>query len=350
MFVNPAVRWFGSAAAMTSVAVAVWLGFGSATQAGVARSGTEAASTQRVVVDDLAARVPAEWRREAMPIRGVYMFDPRHESPGAHDHAVSFSIFSSRLGSNWGLIDEAAAGFREFRSNSTYSQATVRNVHLRGVHAFEFRFRAKLDDGWFIGRKYVVVHHGRIYWITYDCSPRQTRAHLSQIKASVSSLRSTRGPYDPDIRTVVVTRTPTGMLSFRITFRHPTELTGATQLQVMLDTDRKQQTGIQGSEYALDYSRARIDGPSTVLITVHGKNSLVSKPRSLHFRSTPTSATFQIASKALRKPGVFGFRVFAARGDAFIDEVPLKGVAVGRAEWIYPAPSSKSATVRYTSS
>ena len=346
MTLTPAIGRIGSAAAVSGIAIGVLLGLGSATKAGVARSGAETAqpATQPVLADDLAVRVPAEWRRLTGNEHNVYMVDPRHSNRG-----MTFSIFTDRASAKYGLIDEGANLYDQLRSDSAFSHVTARNVHLSGVHAFECTFRVKIDNDSFFGRKYVVVHHGRWYVVTYEGLPEQAAAHAAQIKASVSSLRYTRGPYDPDIRTVVVAKSPAGMLSFRISFRHPTKLTGPAQLQVMLDTDRKLRTGVQGAEYALDYLRIGNHAPSAALITVHGKNSITSKPKSLRFRSTPTSATFQIASKALDKPATFGFRVFAARGDAFIDEVPLKGVAVGQAEWIYPPLASKIATVRYNS-
>jgi hypothetical protein len=91
-----AVGRFGWVAAALGLFAGALLAFGSPTEAGVARSATNAvrAGTQRVVVDDLAVRVPAEWRRQTMGERGVFMFDPRHQSPGMKDRAVSFRIFS----------------------------------------------------------------------------------------------------------------------------------------------------------------------------------------------------------------------------------------------------------------
>ena len=329
--------------ATLGIAVGALLAFGSPTEAGVARSGDMAAraGTQRVVVDDLAARVPAEWRRQARPERGIYMFDPRHDTRGMRNHAVSFSIFSSPLGSDWGQINEASGGLHEFRSNPVYSHVTVRNVHLPGVHAFEFTLRAKLDDGWFLGHKYVVVHRGRIYWITYEWSPRQSSPHLAQIKASVKSLQYTRGPYDPDLRTAIVTKSPAGMLSFRVLFPHPTKLTAAHALEVFLDTDLNTNTGARGgAEFVLDYSKS-----SAHLWSWRTKK--FSSPTSLRFNATPRSATFRISNKALGKPARFGFFVYVDQGSALIDEVPLTGLH--EAEWTYPARSSKSATVRYTS-
>ena len=336
-----AVRRLAWIAATLGLSAGALLASGVRTEAGVARSGTNAAlaGTQRVVVDDLAVRVPAEWRRRATGERGVFMFDPRHQTSGMKDHAVSFSVFSSQLGSEWGLLDEASGAFHELRSNPTYSQVTVRNVHPPGVHAFEFSFRAKLEDGLFLGRKYLVVHRGRIYWVTYEWLPRQTAAHLAQTKASVRSLRYVRGPYDPDIRTVVVTKSSTGMLSFRILFRHPTKLTAAHKLEVFLDTDLNAKTGARGAEYVLDYSKSSAD-----LANWHTKK--FSRPKSLRFMSTPRSATFRVSTKALGNPSRFSFFVYVAKGSGLIDQVPLYGLR--EAEWPYPG-EHKNATIRFTS-
>jgi hypothetical protein len=201
----------------------------------------------------------------------------------------------------------------------------------------ECTFRAKLHDGLFIGRKYVVVHRGRIYWITYESSPRQTSAHLPQIKASASSLRYTRGPYDPDIRTVVVAKSRSGMLSFRISFLHPTKLTAAHKLEVFLDTDLDAKTGARGAECVLDYSKSSAD-------VGNWRSRKFSRPKSLRFTATPCSATFRISSKALGKPARFGFFVYVAKGSGLIDQVPLYGLR--EAEWAYPG-EHKTATARY---
>lgn len=329
---------------LSGVAAGLALCLGPPTRASADNStATSATKQQQIVVGDLALRVPAEWRRAAAArTQGVFMFDPRHDTASAKNHAVTFSLFSFGQSPGYGLLNEAESGIATLRSNPSYSRVRGRNLHLPGVHAFELTYRAKQRDGLFQGRKYQIVHRGRMYVITFETSRQQAAPHLAQIAASIRSTRYLHGPYAPDIRGVVVSKSRAGILSFHIRFRHPTKLTAASKVTVFLDTDLDSRTGVRGSEYVLFYFRSSAD-------LANSRTRKFSRPKSLRFAATPRSATFRIGSKALGSPAGLGLRVYVARGTALIDEAPLAGRSgLQEAEWAYPG-DHKSATVRYTS-
>lgn len=142
----------------------------------------------------------------------------------------------------------------------------------------------------------------------------------------------------PDIRTVTVSRDPAGTLSFVISFAAPVTLGSETRMEVMLDTDRNSSTGIQGGEYALDYSSAG-DGemPYASLFTARNGETDVSTPSSLHFSSTPSSASFGIAAADIGGPASFDFWVFIEQNHVLVDTAPAGLLSSPYLKpWTYP--------------
>ena len=88
----------------------------------------------------------------------------------------------------------------------------------------------------------------------------------------------------PNIRSVTVSRDRAGMFRFVIGFTGRVGLGSETRLEVMLDTDRDSNTGVQGGEYALDYSSAEEEAaPRPSLLTAQDGDAYGSSPSSLLF-------------------------------------------------------------------
>jgi hypothetical protein len=136
---------------------------------------------------------------------------------------------------------------------------------------------------------------------------------------SANSLRWLRGPYKPDIRTITVSRTRRNVLRFAIRFRNPVSLTSRTKLQLLLDTDQNARTGVQGGEYALDYSG---NPPSPMLLKATAGQVHASTPPTLAFSATPTSATFRINARYIGRAAAFRFWVFTVTGQSLDDVAP----------------------------
>ncbi len=146
-----------------------------------------------------------------------------------------------------------------------------------------------------------------------------------------------------DIRTVVVSRDSVSLLTFEIRFAGPVHFDSGTKLQVMLDTDRDPSTGIEGAEYALDYSATDGGKPEAALIqAIAGETFAL--PLAL-FEAGPRSATFQVLADAIDSPRVFDFWVFIEQDGDLVDNAPSHVLVSTHSQpWTYPksgdAPSS----------
>jgi hypothetical protein len=262
---------------------------------------------RRIEVADLSVSVPSEWKPQkhdwGAGAAGTYLADAAHQ-PG---NAVTFSVAYGKedqgtvVGSGPDLLDA-------LNQDGRFSNVRGRAVHLPDVHAYELAFDVKLGTQKFTGLKYVLFHNGKGYVVTYEALKSQA-GHLAQFRQSARSMRYVRGSAQPDIRRVTVSRARNGTLTFRIDFRAPVVLDWSKSLQVSLDTDRNEETGVQGAEYTLAFMSAGKEPPSAVLFTVRGEDESASQPRSLSFSTTPTSATFRIAATAIGHPTVFRFSV-----------------------------------------
>ncbi len=148
----------------------------------------------------------------------------------------------------------------------------------------------------------------------------------------------------PDIETVVVSRDQAGMLTFVIGFAAPARLDAGTKMEVMLDTDRDSSTGIEGGEYALDYSSpGHGEAPYPSLFTARNGDSVDSSPHSLVFSSTPRSATFRISVYDVGDPDVFDFWVFVEQNGDLLDTAPTHVIISTYAQpWTYPTGGAPS--------
>lgn len=143
---------------------------------------------------------------------------------------------------------------------------------------------------------------------------------------------------NPNIDTVTVARTHSGTFSFTIAFQTPVRLGAGTRMQVMLDTDRNFATGIEGSEYALDYSSpSEGEAPAAALLTAHDGDAEESAPSSLAFTSTGRWARFDIDAAALGSPSRFDFWVFVEENGEVVDTAPTHVLFSSSASpWTYP--------------
>jgi hypothetical protein len=106
----------------------------------------------------------------------------------------------------------------------------------------------------------------------------------------------------------------------------------------MLDVDRNSTTGIQGSEYALDYSTSPGGGAAyTSILALRDWQLVETRPPSLRFAKTASSITFGISSAAIGAPGSFDFWVFLARGNRILDTSPA-GAAAASAPLVWTFP------------
>ena len=298
--------------------------------------------------------VPAEWRkvlREEPPgTVSTFMADPKHK-PG---NAVTFSVYSieAEPGANTAFALGAVL-VDTLKRDKEFSNVRSRIMHLPSVVAVQVGFDVTLKGRKFTGFKYALVHSKKAYLVTYEAI-RARASHIPQFLASARSMQYTRGPYEPDIRTVTVARTPTGVISLQIRFRSPVALDWDRKLQVMLDTDKDHRTGIQGAEYALDFSSPAPNShapPTVALLTARGGNAQESRPRSLTFSSTRTSATFRIADADIGHSASFDFWTFinvnAADSEMMADFAPSNVGSVfagspAENPWTYPKKGTRS--------
>jgi hypothetical protein len=293
---------------------------------------------RRIEVADLSVIVPSEWTPQKHDWgkggAGTYLADPAHQ-PG---NAVTFSV--AYVKDDQGTVAEYGPDVLAFvKKDGRFSNVRGRAVHLPSVHAYEVDFDVKLGSQDFVGSKYVLFNNGTVYVVTYEALKSQA-AHLTQFRQSAESMRFVRGTAQPDIRRATVSRAANGTLTFRIDFGAPVVIDSSKMLQVMLDTDRNAKTGVEGAEYSLAASADEGQPTSAGLFTVHGQDSSPSLPPSLHFSSTPTSATFRIAAGAIGNPTVFRFWVFVQNVATEVRPVYDVGPSNLRGDltnqWIYP--------------
>lgn len=149
------------------------------------------------------------------------------------------------------------------------------------------------------------------------------------------------GPSSLNLERVTVSRAA-AQLTFAVRLATPAELAG-TRIQLMLDVDRDPLTGVQGSEFALDYSAAAAGGPAYAsLLSLRDWQIVESRPASLELATTPSSLTFRISAAALGNPTSFDFWVFAARGNAVVDTLPADVLnAPDPTGWTFPAGAAE---------
>lgn len=149
------------------------------------------------------------------------------------------------------------------------------------------------------------------------------------------------GPSSLNLGRVTVSRA-VAQLTFAVRLAAPAELAG-TRIQIMLDVDRNPFTGVQGSEFALDYSPAAAGGQAYAsLLSLRDWQIVESRPASLEFKTTPSSLTFHISPVALGNPASFAFWVFAARGNAVVDTLPAGALnAPNPRGWRFPSGAAK---------
>jgi hypothetical protein len=137
---------------------------------------------------------------------------------------------------------------------------------------------------------------------------------------------------------VTVTRDDGRSLAFAVRLTAPTTV-DAMRVQVMLDVDRNPATGIQGSEFALDYSAPVRGGPAYAsLLSLRDWQMFESRPRSLQVSTSSSSLTFRISPAELGNPSSFGFWVFVARGNTVMDTLPADVLATPTPTgWTFPA-------------
>ncbi len=142
----------------------------------------------------------------------------------------------------------------------------------------------------------------------------------------------------PDIRAVTVARDQAGSLSFLIDFSGAVTFDARTKLQVMLDTDRDSGTGIQGAEYALDYSsESRLDRPTAALLTTRNGETLRFYRSRLTFSSSWRTAMFTVPVSEIGDPARFDFWVYVQRDGEVVDNAPTHVVvSTEDAPWTYP--------------
>jgi len=150
-----------------------------------------------------------------------------------------------------------------------------------------------------------------------------------------------------DIKAVVVSRDSASILTFVIQFAGPVSLDNATKLQVMLDTDRKSSTGIQGAEYALDYSAYRGSEPEPSLIhSIDGKG--YTSPTPPRFWTGPSDATFEVPTSNIGDPRVFDFWVFVERNGDLVETAPTHVlVSTYSQPWTYPKDGASAPGAGY---
>jgi hypothetical protein len=139
------------------------------------------------------------------------------------------------------------------------------------------------------------------------------------------------------------------MFRFVIGFTGRVGLGSETRLEVMLDTDRDSNTGVQGGEYALDYSSAEEEAaPRPSLLTAQDGDAYGSSPSSLLFSSTPHSVSFQIAAADVGDPSSFDFWVFVEQNGKLVDTAPTHVVVPSPSKpWRYPRGAVPAAGTVY---
>jgi hypothetical protein len=146
----------------------------------------------------------------------------------------------------------------------------------------------------------------------------------------------------PNIDRVAVSRDRAGVLTFRIHFASPVITDPDDTVQVAMDTDRNQHTGVDGLEYSLDYT-----GSARLLTAVDGK-PVVSDPPGLRFRREEvgflglrsSAMTFSIPASAIGDARRFDFYAFA-RMDGKLDEAPNPRL-LSHGLWTYPRQEARA--------
>jgi hypothetical protein len=304
-------------------------------------SADRAATVKRIRVGNLSVEVPREWQRVkpsvVEPSMRVFMTGP--------DAAVTFSVASGRPPVANVVVD----GLSVRRAlGQGYSGVRGRLVHLQDILAYQIDFRYTIGSRTLRGVKYVVANANVLDVVTYEAPPDDAAA-LDAFARSANSLRWVRGPHGIDIRSITVSRPRRDVVRFAFRFRYPTSLTKRTDLQLLINTDHNTSTGVQGAEYALDYSG---DPPSAELLKPFQGNIRTSRPPTLRFSKSPTSATFQVDPRYLGGAATFEFWAFASTGRRPDDIAPsndLDSFVTGAppvSEWTYPATTGQQSRFR----
>jgi hypothetical protein len=275
----------------------------------------------------------------------VFMADPGRQPA----NAVTFRVASEK-NANGNTLTAGLKVKGALQGVSSFSDLRGRLVHLNGATAYQIRYLYRDGADLFRGVKYIVGKPGIADVATYEALLKDSAAVANVFAHSASSLRWLRGPYDLDIRSISVTRTRGNVLEFAIRFRHPISSKRA-DIQVLLDTDQDTRTGIQGAEYALDYSAKP---RSAALLKATGRQVHSSTPPTLTFATTPTSATFRIKARYVGDAAGFRFWVLASTGQLPDDVAPsedLDSAIIAHAppvlEWRFPKQASRQGRIYY---
>lgn len=147
----------------------------------------------------------------------------------------------------------------------------------------------------------------------------------------------------PDVTGITLSDSPSGLLQFAVTARGMAVDT-ATNMFVLLDTDRNATTGFNGSEYLLRLTHDSSGG-------VYGldqwqNNDLVTlQAPSLAFTVSGDTYTFSLSKTEIGSPQSFNLSVYAAATDAngnvtSVDRAPDSGA------WIYELTATPPAVVK----
>jgi hypothetical protein len=132
---------------------------------------------------------------------------------------------------------------------------------------------------------------------------------------------------DADIEHAVVSRSAEDVITFRIEFAAPVDLEDVERVQVAIDADRDLETGIDGLEYSLDYTRY-----ASLLSAVDGDQA-ETRPKSLRFEHVGNVITFSIAASDIGSVERFDFYTFVEQ-DGHRDIAPVHELF--SASWTYP--------------
>ena len=167
--------------------------------------------------------------------------------------------------------------------------------------------------------------------------PGRPRSSTERIAVALTALA--RAPAaDANIERVVVSRSDHDRLTFRIEFAEPVALDEETTVQIAIDADRNPDTGIDGSEYALDWTAY-----ASMFTAVDGKE-VESEPESLDFVHSGATVTFSIAAADVGSPRTFDFYAFSKK-DGNTDIAPVH--VLFSAIWTYPKDGPPAAGKAY---
>lgn len=156
--------------------------------------------------------------------------------------------------------------------------------------------------------------------------PGRPRSSTERIAVALTALA--RAPAaTANIEHVVVSRSADDVISFRIEFAEPVVLADDTTVQVAIDVDRDTGTGIDGLDYALDWT-----GYGS-LLTAEDGDEVETEPESLEFDHTGATVTFSIAAADIGSPRRFDFYTFIEQ-DGHTDIAPVH--VLFSDTWTYP--------------